>query len=164
MAFVTQVMNSFAQTAILGLVSEIPTPNAVSAQINPSSSATSIQVGDMVKLIAGTSGQILVDKCSAATDGPVYGVIAYNPRKNTYSAGDIVDLVLNESYVYLRATAAIARGVKVTFTPSTTTTDALVVAVTTASTQYVCGVTIDTATAANDLIRVVIRPSFNSGV
>ena len=164
MAFLTQEMNSFAQSPILGLVSEIPTPSVVSAQIDPDSVATTIQVGDTLKLIDGTSGAILVDKCSGPTDGPVYGVIPFNSRKNIYTAGDIVEVVCLDSYIYLRSSAAIARGAKVTTTASTASTDALVTTVSVPSTQYITGVAVDKAAAANALIRVRIYPSFNAGV
>jgi hypothetical protein len=164
MAFITQAMNQFTQLPILGLVSMIPSPSVVSAQITSSSSATSIQVGDAVKLVDGTSGSILVDKCSGPTDGPVYGVIPYNARKNTYVANDLIEVACVDTYVYLRTSAAVARGAKVTMTASTTTTDSLVTTVSVPSTQYVTGVAIDKAAAANDLIRIRILPSFNSGV
>jgi len=164
MAFITQAMNQFTQAAILGLVDMIPTPSVVSAQINPGTSATTIQVGDAVKLIDGASGAILVDKCSGPTDGPVYGVIPYNARKNTYVANDIVEVACLDSYVYLRSSAAIARGAKVTTTASTTTTDPLVTTVSVPASQYVTGVAIDKATAADQLIRVRIYPSLNLGV
>jgi len=164
MPFLGQAMNQFTQAPILGQVDVVPTPNVITAQINPSSSATTIQVGDVVKLIAGTSSTILVDVCSGPTDGPVLGVIPYNERKNIYSAGDIVEVAQVNSYVYLKSSAAVARGAKVTTTASTTTADPLVTTVSVPSTQYVTGVSVDTATGANQLIRVQISPSFNSGV
>ena len=158
MAFLTQPMNNFAQTPILGLVDEIPSPDVVAAQILPTSTATTIQVGDLVKLVDGTSGAILVDICTGPTDGPIFGVIPYNARKNKYLAGDIINVVCNLGYVYLKASAAIARGAKVSVTASTTTADPLLTTAT-VSTDYVLGRTVDTATAANQLVRVHITPS-----
>jgi hypothetical protein len=49
-------------------------------------------------------------------------------------------------------------------TAATTTTDSLVTTVSSPSTQYVTGIAIDKAAAANDLIRVRIAPSLNLGV
>lgn len=163
MAFLSQAMNSFAQTPILGLLSEIPNMNTVAARILTTSSAV-ITVGTAVKLVAGTDSLPVVDACTGPTDGPVFGVIPYNERKNTYSAGDVVNVALSDSYIYLKASAAIARGDKVTTTLGTTTADPLVTTVATATTQYVTGIAIDVAAAASDLIRVRIAPSFNSGV
>ena len=164
MAYLTQAMNQFSQAPILGQVDQVPSPNVVTVQIDPASAATSIQVGDVVKLITGSSATILVDKCSGPTDGPVYGVILYNERKNTYAAGDLCEVGLGASYVYLRTSAAVARGAKVTTTASTTTTDPLVTTVSVPSTQYVTGIAIDVAAAANALIRVQVAPSLNGAV
>jgi hypothetical protein len=164
MAFLGQQMNSFTQAPILGQVDLVPSPNVVTAQIISTSSAPSIQVGDVVKLVTGSSSTILVDVCSGPTDGPVFGVIPYNERKNLYSPGDSVEVALASSFVYLKASAAIARGAKVTTTASSTTADPLVTTVSVPSTQYITGKAVDVATAASQLIRVEIAPSFNSGV
>ena len=158
MAFLTQNMNQFKQEPVLGLVDEIPTPDVVSAQILPASVATAIQVGSLVKLVTGTSGAILVDVVTGPTDGPVFGVIAYNERKNIYAAGDLVEIVTGGGYVYMKSSAAITRGTSVAGTAATTTADPTV-ATDTTSGHYVCGVAVDEATAANQLIRVKMSPS-----
>lgn len=163
MAFLSQLMNQFVQAPILGLVDLTPSPNVLTCQINPSSSATSIQVGDAVKLIAGTSAMILVDKCSGPTDGPVFGVIPYNEKKNIYAAGDIIEVSGANTFVFLKASGTVTRGDKVTTTASTTAADPVVATVTVPSTQYVTGVAVDTA-ATGTLVRVQIAPSLNSGV
>lgn len=164
MAFLSQTMNTFAQTPILGLVDLIPSPNVIAAQLNPSSAAV-FQVGTALKLLAANdSGLPVVDACTGPTDGPVFGVIPYGARKNLYVAGDIVSVALDETYIFLRSSAAIARGDKVTTTAATTTTDPLVTTVSVPSTQYVTGVAIDIASAANVLLRIRIKPSFNGTV
>ena len=157
MAFLTQEMNQFVQAPIIGLVDMTPSPNVVSAQINPNSSATSIQVGDAVKLISGTSATILVDKCSGPTDGPVYGFIPYNARKNVYVAGDLIEVATDETYLYLKASASVARGAKVAVTASTPTADPTVATAVT-STDYVAGVAVDTI-ASGGLGRVRVLTS-----
>jgi hypothetical protein len=164
MAFLGQTMNQFTQAPILGQVDLVPSPNVITAQIISTSSATHIQVGDAVKLVAGTSSTILVDICSGPTDGPVLGVIPYNERINLYSPGDLIEVAQVNTYVYLKSSAAIARGAKVTTTASTSSADPLVTTVSVPSTQYVTGIAVDTATAANQLLRIQISPSFNSGV
>lgn len=164
MAFLGQAMNVFTQAPILGQVDLIPSPNVITAQILKTSTAPAIQVGDAVKLVAGSSATILVDVCTGPTDGPVLGVIPYNERKNLYVAGDLIEVAQALTYVFLKSSAAIARGDKVTTTASTTTADPTVATVTVVSTQYVTGKAVDTATAANQLIRVQIAPSFNGAV
>lgn len=162
-AFISQAMNTFVQAPILGLVDQIPSPNVITAQILPSSSATAIQVGSAVKLVAGTGSTILVDVCTGPTDGPVLGVIPYNARKNVYAAGDMVEVALNDSFIYLKASGTVTRGEKVTTTAATTSADPLVATVSVASTQYVTGVAVDTVSTGN-LVRIRIAPSFNGAV
>jgi hypothetical protein len=165
MAQVVQNQNQFAQTPILAQVSMLPNPDIVSALLNPSSTAV-LQAGSSVKLIASTGlgTQVVVDAVSGPTDGPVFGVIAYNLRKNLYSPGDVCEVACNLSYITLLSSAAIARGQKVTATAATTGNDPTVAAVTVPSTQYVTGVAIDPAAGAGALIRVKVQPSFNGTV
>lgn len=157
MAFLTQAMNQFTQAPILGLVDLIPTPQVIAAQIISTSTATAIQNGSAMKLVAGTGALPLVDIVTGPTDGPVFGVIPYGARKNLYVANDVIQLAAGESYVYLKSNAAIARGAKVSSVAATTSADPTVGTAVT-STDYVTGVSIDTATAANQLVRIKIAP------
>ena len=160
MSFLTQAMNQFTQAAILGQVDMVPTPDVVSAQILSTSSATSIQVGDAVKLVAGTSGAILVDKQTGPTDATVFGVIVYNERKNIYSPGDYIEVACAGSFVYLIPGGAIARGDTVSTTASTTTADPTVATDTTTG-HFITGIAVDVATGAGapSVIRIKIFPS-----
>jgi hypothetical protein len=156
MAFLTQAMNQFTQAPILGLVDLIPSPNVIGAQI-VSTSTASIQNGSAVKLVDGTGALPLVDAVTGPTDGPVYGVIPYTARKNLYVANDIVQVCLTTSFMYLKSSAAIVRGAVVSTVAATTTADPTVATAVT-STDYVLGVCIDKATAANQLVRINIKP------
>jgi hypothetical protein len=158
MAFLSQSMNTFGQSPILGQVDMVPTPDVVSAQILSTSSATSIQVGDPVKLVAGTSGAILVDKQTGPTDATVFGIIPYNERKNLYSPGDFIEVACGGTYVYLLSSGAIARGDTVSTTSSTTTADPTV-ATDTTSGHFITGTAVDVASGSGILIRVKIAPS-----
>ena len=160
LAFLSQAMNQFVQAPILGLVDLTPSPNVVTCQINPDSSAPSIQVGDAVKLIAGTSATILVDRISGPTDGPVYGVIPYNAKKNVYLPGDLIEVATNETYVHLKTLGTVTRGEKVSVIASTTTADPTV-STAAASTDYITGVSVDTA-ATGLLTRIRILPSVDA--
>lgn len=159
MAFLKQNMNQFGQTPILGQVDLIPSPDVVSAQVNPASVLTSLQQGDPVKLITGTSGAILVDKQTGPTDASVFGVIPYSARKNLYVKGDMIEVV-RAGYMYMRSSAAVVRGTKVAITVSTTTTDPLVTTDATSG-HFITGIAIDEASAADQLIRVLISPATN---
>lgn len=159
MAFLKQNMNQFSQAAILGQVDLIPSPDVVSAQVKTDSALTSLQQGDPVKLVTGTSGAIYVDKQTGPTDASVFGVIPYSSRKNIYVKGDLIEVV-RSGYMYMRSSAAITRGAKVAITVSTTTTDPLVTTDVTSG-HFIVGIAIDEATAADQLIRVSIAPATN---
>lgn len=156
MAFLTQAMNQFVQAPILGLVDLIPSPNVIAAQIYTSSTAA-LQNGSAVKLIDATGALPIVDAVTGPTDGPIYGVIPYGARKNLYVANDVVQICLTTSFMYLKSSAAIARGAVVSTVAATTTADPTVATAVT-STDYVLGVCIDKATAANQLVRINIKP------
>lgn len=158
MAFLTQQMNVLLQSPILGQLDLIPAPNVVSAQIYVSSVAY-IQVGQTVKLVAGTSGAIVVDAHTGPTDASlVFGVVIYNERQNIYAAGSYCEVATAESYVYLLSSAAIARGAIVATTAGVSGTSDPTVATDATSTHNETGYAVDAASAANQLIRVRIFP------
>jgi hypothetical protein len=158
MAFLTQPMNSFTQAPILGAIDQVPTPDVVSAQILPASSATAIQNGSAVKLVAGASGAIVVDVQTGPTDATVFGVIPYNERKNLYSPGDFIEVACGGTYMYMLSGGAIARGDTVAITAATSSADPLVNTDTTSG-HFITGIAIDVASGAGVLIRVKIAPS-----
>lgn len=159
MAFLKQNMNQFAQLAMLGAVDLIPTPDVVSAQIDPASAAVYIQQGSVVKLKTGTSGAILVDIQTGPTDTLPFGVIPYNERKNLYVKGDLIEVVV-AGYMYMLSGAAVVRGTKVAVAAAGAAVDPLVTTDVTAA-HVVIGTAVDEATAAGQLIRVKISPSTN---
>lgn len=148
--------NQFAQAPIIGQVSQLPNPNIIPAQILPASPATYITAGTAVKLVTGAGTQIQVEICTGVTDGPVFGFIAFNMRKNTYSPGDTVEIAAANSIMIMKASAAIARGVNVACTPPAITDDPVVT--TAVTTNFVAGQALDRATAASQLIRVMVNP------
>lgn len=160
MAFATQLMNVLTPGPMLGLVDEIPNPDVISAQILTTSVATSIQMGDAVKLVTGTSGAIVVDKQTGPTDALPFGVIPFNNRKNTYSAGDFTEVACGGSYVWMLTSAAVVRGTNVAITASTTTADPTV-ATNTTTANFIIGVAVDEASGSGQLIRVKVSPAKN---
>jgi hypothetical protein len=152
-----QNSNQFLQTPVLGQVSEVVNPSIISVKINPSSAATKIQAGQAVKIIDGTANEILADVVASATADKVFGVIVYNPKKNTYVKGDTVEIAMEGSVLFMETSAAVARGATVAtdWTGPTVAVDAV------ASHQQT-GLALDKATAANQLIRVLVKPSTNA--
>jgi hypothetical protein len=157
MAYTTQPMNSLTQAAILGALDQIPTPDVVSVQILPTSSITTLQVGSPVKLVAGTSGAILVDGQTGPTDATIFGVIPYNERKNLYKAGDYTEVACSGSYMYMLSGGAIARGDSVAITAATSSADPLVNTDTTSG-HFCVGYAVDAAAGAGVLVRIRIAP------
>lgn len=159
MAFLKQNMNQFAGAPVLGQVDLIPTPDVVSAQIDPASVGANMQVTSAFKLKTGTSGAILVDIQTGPTDATIFGIVPYNQRGNIYKAGDIITLI-RSGYVYMRSGAAVVRGTTVSLTAATSTSDPLV-ATDATSGHFTLGLAIDEASAADQLIRVQVRPATN---
>jgi len=163
MSNLSQNQNQFNQTPLIGQVAYQPNVDTQSCQINPSTAAAAgtIVAGCAVKLIALAGPQIIVDVCSGPSDGPVFGVIAYNPRKNSYVAMDMVEVAGELNVLFLKSAAAINRGARVSITnPSVATNDATVASDTTAG-DYTVGYAEGQASAAGQIIRVKIKPALN---
>lgn len=107
-----QFQNStqFAPTPALGQPLKGPQPGTFPCRINPSSVATTIQVGSPMKLVAITDTEIVIDLCTSATADAIFGTIPLNTKKNTYKAGDVVDLFSDGNVLLLESAAAINAG------------------------------------------------------
>lgn len=153
-----QNQNQFAQTPLLGQVDLISGPNNIfSARIDPASTATQaqLQAGCAMRIVDIQGNEIIVDTC--AITALADGVIIYNPRKNQYAAGDVLELAGEGSVVYMETSAAIARGARVQAASATS------LIATRASTNYSIGKCLDKPTAANVLARVRISPATDTG-
>lgn len=154
MAYIhTQNQNQLTPSVVLGQVSMVVNPTIISVRLNPASTAY-FQAGTAVKYIDGVDGDILVDAVSGATDGPVAGVIIYNARNSKPVKGQMVEIAQAGSFVWLEASAAIARGANVSSAPGVSGTTDPQVTTDTTSTHFITGVAVDKAAAEGDLIRV----------
>ncbi len=154
-----QNSNQFAPTPVLGQVDLLAgTANIISAQIDPASVATAAQLtaGSPVKIVDVAGGPIIVD--TAAITETATGVIVYNPRKSQYVAGDIVEVAMKGTVVYLETSAAVARGANVQAASATG------LVATRASTNHRLGKMLDKPGAANVLARVLIDPASDTGL
>jgi uncharacterized protein DUF2190 len=145
--------NQFAQTPILGQPDLRQQPNSFFATINPDSVFTDFQVGTWVKLIAGAGPQIIVDVALPTEEA--IGVIPYNVKKNTFAAGDTVQIFGDLSVLYLQTSAAVDRGDKVQFL----NTGGSPTVATVAGSNTVAGIAFDQADDAGGVIRVQVKPS-----
>lgn len=163
MANISLNQNQLAQTAMLGAVTSDPQPSAFPCQLDPNSAwANPITAGQSVKLTNTDSSQIMVEPCSADTDLP-FGVIAYNLRKNSYSLGDIIEVVGREGVMFMKTSGAVARGDNVALTNQTVATNDPTVATNAVAGKTVVGKALEKAAGANALIKVLVRPGLNSG-
>lgn len=162
MSNLVQNQNQTFQSAMLGMVTLDPQPNTIPAQIYPSSTATVITAGQAVKLVNNVGPNVQVDVCTSASDGPVFGIIPFNLRKNTYSPGDSIEVVGRGGVLMLKTSAAVQRGVAVSVTNQTVSTNDPTVASDFVVGDYIAGVSLGYAAAANALIKVQVSPGIVS--
>lgn len=143
-----QNMNQITMTPHKGRISHIPNPSTLSCQITTASSNT-FYGGTAVKLISGTANTILVEK-SAASEA-IFGFVIANPRSASFTAGKNVEIALPGTVMEMESSAAINRGQLV---EQVATGDKVAAY---AGVNNTVGIALDTATAANQLIRVLIR-------
>lgn len=156
--------NQFTQSVTLGMLTQDPQPDTIPCQLNPSSVSGALCVGAAVKLLpfVGSNGQIIVDACTSASDGPVYGVIEYSKQRNFYVPGDQVNVAAEGNIIHLWSNAAITRGQRVSVTNPTAYASAPpAVQNDTTTGDYTIGVALGQAPAQNNFIRVQIRTAFN---
>lgn len=160
MTQLSQNQYQFSQTALIGMVAEQPI-DTVTCQINPNTTAAYIVAGCAVKLIANTGPEKVVDVTTSAADGPVYGIIAYNMRQNVWTAGAHVEVHTDLNVVFLKSSAAINRGARVSVTNPTASGNDPTVATDTTANDYTVGVAETQCAAANTLIKVRVKPALN---
>lgn len=146
--------NQFTQAPYLGQVDLRYANNTVSAQIDVSETNT-LYAGQAVKIVDSADGVPKVVAVTAITDN-VFGFINYNIKDASYVAGSMVELSMAGNAIYLYSTNAIARGAQVCVAVSTRGGVQASL-----STANIVGYAFDKATAAGQLIRVVLStPSF----
>lgn len=164
MANYTLNQNQFTQQPTIGMLTFDPQPDTIPCQLNPSSTSPSASfvAGAAVKLIGfANAGQVIVDTTLSASDGPVYGVIAFSKQKNTYVPGDQLNVAARGNVVFLESGAAVTRGNFVSVTnPAVTTNDPTVSPDTTAG-DYVVGAALGQVGASGQMVRIQINPGFN---
>jgi hypothetical protein len=146
-----QNQNQFKPTQVLGQLDLSINTNVKSVRIDPASVATVLTAGQAFKLVDTAGGVPIVDV--AAITEKAYGICIHSSRKDTFVAGDYIDLACFGSVIYLEASAAIARGARVQNTVAGPT-----VALCVPGTNAQVGVVLDKATAAGQLVRVEVYP------
>jgi hypothetical protein len=142
--------NQLKQNAIKGKATLLPNPSVISVVVH-STQATPLVPGQTVKLIDSPTGLIQVVACAADTEKP-FGVVLAQFKESSYSAGDAMEIMIGkDGCVYMEAASAIARGVDVMQVITGAKVDDAA-----GSGKIVIGKALDKATAAGQLIRVML--------
>jgi len=147
--------NQFTQTPILGMPDERANLNVKFCIINPDSTFENFKVGTVLKLVAGTPGDVILVDAAEQGDTP-YGVICYNQKKNTYLPGSAVQVYAKLSVLYLEASEAIPRRSRVSFDNGTTGNPTVEIAT---DSNATIGEALGQAAAAGDLVRIEVDPA-----
>lgn len=159
MSHLSQNQNQTFQTPMLGQLTMDPQPGCIPCQIDPASTFTAGCAACAVKLVNKPGPNIVVDFTTSSSDGPIYGLIPYRLKKNTYAAGDQVSVAPRGCFLMVKSSAAINRGDNLTVTNPATTADDPVVTTTTTVGDYVAGVAMGQTAAANNLIKMQVAPA-----
>lgn len=133
--------------------------HALTLRIDPGSTAEDVVPGTLVKLVDGgaddPNGVPLVDVLGG-DDEEATGVILYTPKQGKFQPGDIVQVAVEGDVVRMNAGAALARAVPVAGVNATAgNIQAL-------GSNAQLGITLDKATAGDQLIRVKIKTAVAS--
>lgn len=162
-AQVTQNPNQFQQAPALGQVDQAYSYNSVVCQIDASEDETLV-AGQAVKFTNSAGKVPQVEACDAASDQCV-GFINYNIKNRSFVAGDYCEISQDGNVIYLIATAAIARGAKLTSLPAAAVggCNGGVVTATGSSGYPLIGWAFDKA-ASGELFRVKVQAPYLMGL
>lgn len=152
----TQNMNQFKQSNVVGELDLQTGNNAAvfTVLLSPSYAGTGVVPGEGLKLVdlAGSdvAGVPPIVGVRALDADAIFGVNVFNTKRNTTQKGEIVQVAGKGAVMWLNAGAAIARGASVDLVLATPGN------VVTAAGATVLGVALDKATAADQMIRVLI--------
>lgn len=149
-------LNQFGISNVVGSI-DLQTngnPAVFTCKLSPSYAGTAVVPGEGVQLVDLGGSDIaginpIVDVRTIAQ--PVFGVVLSNTKKNKSVAGDIIQVAGTGAVVWLNAGAAIPRGSSVELVVGT---PGNVIVKDTGTTLGIC---LDKASAANDLVRILIK-------
>jgi hypothetical protein len=154
MSELTQNASQFLQTALVGQQDWTVNNNIVAVRIDPAyAGGLPLVAGQAFKITDVAGGTPIVIPVADATNTPD-GVAIHTMKRDTFIAGDYIELALVGSVVYMQTSAAIARGAKVQVDPTGPTISTLTSYPTNAS----LGKMLDKPTGTGQLARVYINP------
>lgn len=152
----TQNMNQFTKTAVAGSLDLVASGNntVFTVRLNPSYAGDGMVPGEGVDLVdlgaSDISGGLPIVGVRALDTTSIFGVKITNTKKNTAEAGEVIQVAGKGSVIWMNASEAIPRGSEVALVLATPGDIAI------ADTETVLGRTIDKASAADQLVRVLI--------
>ena len=156
-----QNMNQFKQTAVVGELDLQTNPNPATFTClfkdKSETAATTLVPGEGAMLVdldtADVAGILpIVDERGAVGD-PIFGVKIFTTKKNDSEDGDIVQIAGEGAVIFMNSNAAFLRGAKLSLVLATPGNVATI-----AATGEVVGIALDKATAADQIVRVLIKP------
>lgn len=141
-------MNQFSQTPLKGAVAALLSDLTLSCQVDPDSVATLV-AGTKVKLTDEVANTIVIDAALAADEG--VGFVLYTPKKDSFTAGDPVEIGFSLTIMWGEAGGTISRGNQL----ESVATGAKLVANTG---NPVCGVALDNASNGDIFRYMVLMP------
>lgn len=150
------LINQFGLSSVQGQIDLIGLgSNVITCQVD-NAQATSLAQGQAVKLATTAGGVPKVIGLAANTDVS-FGFVARNVKDAAYPANSYCEVALINSVMWMTSGAAITRGAKLEVVYTTNKV------ITNAGTNPVVGFALDTATGADQLIRVyIITQSYQS--
>ena len=157
----TQNMNQFNQTPVVGELDLQTNPNPATFTClfkdKSETADTTLVPGEGAMLVDLDTSDIvginpIVDERALVGD-PIFGVKVFTTKKNEAIDGEIVQIAGEGAVMFLNTEAAVLRGAKLSLvlgTPGNVETIA--------ATGEVVGIALDKASAADKIIRVLIKP------
>lgn len=144
-----QSQNQFKQSVEKGQLDMRINPNTIPCQV---AAGETLLPGMAVKLVDDSNPIPVVTPVTADTD-KVFGVVPYNLQRSSHVGddGDVLEISIDGSIIYMEASAAIARGADVMVVVASEK-----VALSTSG-KAVLGFAFDKAAADGDLIRVYVQ-------
>lgn len=139
--------------------------NQIGEPMNPATNVIAVRLsstytpagkaGDVVKFNPTEDGDLPVVNPAISGDAG-QGVILFNAKKATYAALDVTEIALQGTIVTMAAAGALSRRQLVSWNSVSGYIQA------TATNQNYIGITLDEASAAGDIVRVLINPTPNA--
>lgn len=145
-------LNQFAPNVpVAGLYVYIANLPQLHNVIVSSTQATALKAGAVVTLDAASTDLDAPIVLQADVDDPIFGVVTFNPIKNSFPAGDRIAIARENDVIWLPAAGAVAVGADLYFTSANKVTSSATAG------NSIIGKALTPAAADGDLIQVELH-------